>query len=98
MTSDLLVGNGKLGNEISAPNLDSMMDNQVVDEVSATIANPVIAGKLHVLAHVSGCRKSPHETAMPLKACVGSQFPLVNVKGCFECVKGHLVQAVIWGK
>lgn len=98
MISDLLVSDDQLGDEISAPNSDPMIDDQVVDEVSATIAIPVIAGKLNVLAHGSGCMKSPYETAMPLKACVGNKLPPVNVKGCFECVKGHLVQAVIWGK
>lgn len=98
MISNLLVGNSQPVDEVSAPDSDPMMDNQVVDQVSAMIAIPLIAGKLNVLAHVSDCMKSPHETAMPLKACVGNKFPLVNVKGCFESVKGHLVQAVIWGK
>lgn len=71
------------------------MDNQVLDEVSATIANPVIAGKLNVLADVSNRMESPRVTAISLKAYTSNAFAPIDVRGC---VKGHLIQAVILGR
>lgn len=100
MISNLLVSDDRLVDEISAPISHSTIDDQAVDEVSVTTANPVIVGKLDVIADVPNRMKSPHESAMSLRSCRGNASAPIDYQrlrqmrqrsSCSGCDMGQMI-------